>query len=1401
MEVWQMGFSEDKIKKAKSITVIKQSQQATTSLLVSSEGNKYIIKQFKQGFSNEARSEYLFLQAVKSENVIKAIDLLPSETPVLVLEYVPGDTLTKTSFKNWNDFEMCFARLAFSISQVHSYGICLNDIKPDNLILNQGRAVIVDFGMATVNLFFERNFRGTPAFAAPEKFIRHTNHFASDIFSLGMTFFYSKHGKTIMDITGDEEYQKIICKEESWQKQLDILESDTLIRSMLNYNPALRPNAVEIATLLADKHKLKLAALDRVSIECHVFKTQTKAVEKLWKKKNLNCDYADEPQQMENLLSLWSETNGRKLLILDESVFVSQPEDFFKSFPFGYREKNIYQPRFIEWLNEQPITVLLRRNKLLTPTSFFDEIRHRTDALQLWIGNESEVKAIAISEINDILLRIPSLEKNKAEIRKRIQTAKPFHIRLILLEFLKEKKNELQNNELADFLAWFKISFPLLLVEKIWDNWYILVQDGLLNRRIILESNVVRTETKTNIRETPSPELVEKVINYAVKAGFYHIAGEAHFQMNDIDKALDNWGLYIEELTKGEYFLSAFEFIQLLKKRIKTFPFELKKKEAFLARICGHFELSNHLYKDLISESDGLLKAILSVDQAIVLQALKHNEDAINSYKNAIELFRIHKDLKSQFRAMNNLGVVYFGLQRYTDAEQLFNDVLSEAKLNNNIQFETISYLNLSDIQLKRGEWKRVLYYTDKAISNARSNQKWNLYANGSIIQSRALFANGEYLKAIQILHDLKENPKIKENLLQYQETLAWLLHYVEVYDPEQTESILSQIEINTSSMHEILRRELFFVKHTRKQNLHAYNYLQELSEVVILKAFFDSDVETIIEKLKELNSYLYYLTHFMRIFPEYVSRAILEDVQEAINLYSYKPFAFLLNKKPLTDKLSIYWARLVQELNTHQNETQLIQAVLNSMQQLVKADKFVYLESKNGNLAPSHAIDESGTPLTNGQLLLSQKMLTVLSEKRGYFYLYPAFQFIDSDSRSSVLGLGISTVCGYALTNGNKLGGVFYCDSSDNLDFDESKHAVCRVLFHFAQTAIDKLNGNHDNKFYSEMTEPDGNELSKNSIVGNSKVMRDVHAKISLCAGYNVNVLIIGPTGSGKELVARDIHRQYIEKNQAHQKTPFVAVNCAAIPEQLLESELFGYKKGAFTGAVTDKKGKLQLADNGTIFLDEIGEMPVLLQSKLLRAIQEKVITPLGSDQDVPVNVRIIAASNQNLEEMIAQNQFRTDLYYRLKVMTIELPSLSERKDDIPLLVMAFIKKFNDKFHKCITGIHPGALDYLQSKEWKGNVRELENDIERAVLLCNKDYLGVDDFTSDSDSSAGSIFRNLPLQWNQFKIYKQRIEDELEKRYIRLLMEEAGNNIMNASKIGSLDRMQVYRLLKKKED
>jgi DNA-binding NtrC family response regulator len=237
--------------------------------------------------------------------------------------------------------------------------------------------------------------------------------------------------------------------------------------------------------------------------------------------------------------------------------------------------------------------------------------------------------------------------------------------------------------------------------------------------------------------------------------------------------------------------------------------------------------------------------------------------------------------------------------------------------------------------------------------------------------------------------------------------------------------------------------------------------------------------------------------------------------------------------------------------------------------------------------------------------------------------------------------------------------------------------------------------------------------EFGNYGIVGNSRKIEDVIKTIDLVAQSRSTVLVTGETGTGKELVARAIHHR-----SAQREMPLIKVNCAAIPDTLLESELFGHVKGAFTGAVSNKKGKFALADGGTIFLDEIGTMATALQSKLLRVLQEREFEPLGSERSQKVDVRIIAATNRDLRQMVADGKFQEDLYYRLNVIPLSLPPLRERREDIPTLVEHFIRKHAQRAGKRIDGIDPGALKGMQQYDWPGNVRELENALERAVVL-----------------------------------------------------------------------------------
>ncbi len=352
------------------------------------------------------------------------------------------------------------------------------------------------------------------------------------------------------------------------------------------------------------------------------------------------------------------------------------------------------------------------------------------------------------------------------------------------------------------------------------------------------------------------------------------------------------------------------------------------------------------------------------------------------------------------------------------------------------------------------------------------------------------------------------------------------------------------------------------------------------------------------------------------------------------------------------------------------------------------------------------------------------------------------------------------------------KLGALHYITKPIN--YDELQHIIKNALELFSlKEEIEDLK-----KVLSE------------EIIAESYQMKTILDTAKKISPFDTTVLITGESGTGKEILAKYIHRNSKRKNK-----PFIAVNCGAIPEDLLEAELFGYKRGAFTGAYTDKAGIIEEANGGTLFLDEIGELPLNLQVKLLRVLQEGEIKPLGSSKTKKINVRFIAATNRNLEKMVQEGKFREDLYYRLNVIRIEIPPIRERKGDILPLAKFFIKKYCAKYNLPPKILSEEAISELLSYSWPGNVRELENLIERAVLI-------------NQDDVIKSFFENnVSKGYTKAKIKKfKEAKEEFEKKYLKNLLSISKGNISKASKISGLTRAQIYRMLdrhglRKRED
>lgn len=459
-----------------------------------------------------------------------------------------------------------------------------------------------------------------------------------------------------------------------------------------------------------------------------------------------------------------------------------------------------------------------------------------------------------------------------------------------------------------------------------------------------------------------------------------------------------------------------------------------------------------------------------------------------------------------------------------------------------------------------------------------------------------------------------------------------------------------------------------------------------------------------------------------------------------------------------------------------------LVESILDSVIDLTGADKgFLVLLDDDTNPSIRAARNIDHMDLQAEVIELSDSILQKVIESREPLIVADALSHDEFNASASVVSLKLLSVMCCPLLCRDELKGILYVGNNRIAGvFDEAALDTLTVFAAQASLLLAQAERLEEIREEKEELVAELEGVRYGNIVGTSTAMENVFKRLEKVATTDISVLITGETGTGKELIARQLHHR-----SPRAKGPFVVINCGAIPENLLESELFGHMRGAFTGAVSNKKGHFQVADKGTLFLDEIGEMPLSLQVKLLRAIQEKIVLPVGGHKPEKVDIRIVAATHQNLAAQIKAGQFREDLFYRLNVVNIHLPALRERDDDIILLAKYFLSKTNKELGLRIKGFSKSCLSAVRQYGWPGNIRQLENRIRKAVVLADSDLLTAEDL----DLQPSDIEDILSLA---------AAKERFQARYINEILARNGGNRSKTARDLGVDARTIFRHLKK---
>ena len=490
----------------------------------------------------------------------------------------------------------------------------------------------------------------------------------------------------------------------------------------------------------------------------------------------------------------------------------------------------------------------------------------------------------------------------------------------------------------------------------------------------------------------------------------------------------------------------------------------------------------------------------------------------------------------------------------------------------------------------------------------------------------------------------------------------------------------------------------------------------------------------------------------------------------------------------PLQDRNVRLLLQTIVEAASGQDLEQFLVQAVDHVVEIAQAERGILFRFESGELKPRVARDSAKQTLAELSGMSRTIPRQVVETGQPIFLLDTESEKEDVKSASVSL-YHLRTVMCAPLKVGDRMLGVLYVDSHAKArEYTETDLAIFEAVTNYLSLTMENVRAAAESRVRIDSRRAAlerENVLLKSALdkrrhlIGECSAMRSLYDNLRKVAPTDATVLVLGESGTGKEAISHAIHDL-----SPRSEKPFVVIDCAAIPETLLESELFGYEKGAFTGAANQKNGKLEIAQGGTVFLDEIAELSLALQVKLLRALEQRIVTRVGGVEPIKIDVRLVAATNRNLEEMVKQGKFRQDLYFRMKVVTVTLPPLHERGDDILLLAEFFLKDANEVNARTIKGFGEEAKNAMRAHKWEGNIRELKHRVEQAVIMTNKEYLSTEDL--NLTGAAGS--------WRSLEAAR----DLFEKHYVIQALERNSYNVTRTAKEVDLSRQHLQNLIKK---